>query len=203
MTRRNLAYATAGVAGVLAVAAVVASALALARGSGEGLTAPARSRAFAWTGSRSIPPSWSWLRLPGSAVRLPLPDGWVPARGDAGTRTAELKRRPGEIVGYLNATPREGAETLANWPAFRPGHNREEGDRDVRLLASARDVRFRAATGSCVLDAYRTISGARYREIACLVAGRSASAVVVGAAPPRLWAAEAPVLERAVAGFET
>lgn len=133
---------------------------------------------------------------------MPLPNGWARARGDAGTRTAELKRPSGEIAGYLNATPREGAETPANWPRFRPEHDRDEGDRDVRLLASGQRLRFRSGTGSCVLDAYRTITGARYREIACIVAGRSASAVVVAAAPPRLWATEAPVLERAIAGFE-
>ena len=105
MTRGNLICATIGVVGVLAAAA-----LGLARGSGKGMTGRGRSHAFAWTGSRAIPSSWSRLRLPRSAVRLPLPDGWAPARGDAGTRTGELERRSGEIVGCLNATPREGAE---------------------------------------------------------------------------------------------
>lgn len=195
-SRRNLTYGTLAVVALLAAAAV-----ALARGAGEESPA-AGSGPFVWVAPRSAPASWSILRLPRFPVRLPLPRGWNRGGGDAGTRTAELEGRSGETVGYLNATPREGAESLANWTRFRPDHNREEGDREVRLLGSARGLRFRGGTGSCVLDDYRTVTGARYREIACLVVGRSASAVVVAAAPPGRWAAEAPVLERAVDGFE-
>ena len=59
---------------------------------------------------------------------------------------------------------------LANWSRFRPEHNRGEGDRDVRLIASSSDLTFRAGRGSCVIDDYTT-SKATYREIACLVSG--------------------------------
>ena len=42
------------------------------------------------------------------------------------------------IRGYLNATPRQGTETLANWPSFRIEHvGDEEHTKDVRLIASA------------------------------------------------------------------
>lgn len=200
MVRRNqVGRATVATVAVVAAAVVVA----VARGGGEDPAVPIRPAAFDWLHPRAIPFSWSALRVPESPAQLPLPTGWKQARGDAGTRTAELEGPSGGIAGYLNATPRQGEETLANWPEFRPDHNRDEGDRDVRLLASAPRLRFRSGTGSCVLDSYLTTAGRRYREIACIVAGRSASTVVVAAAAPRRWATEAPVLERAVAGFET
>jgi hypothetical protein len=106
-------------------------------------------------------------------------------------------------VGYLNATPRQGTETAANWSDFRVGHNRDEGDRDVRLLAAAAGLRFRSGSGSCVIDSYRTETGNPYREIACIVSGRSATTVIVASAPPSRWAEEAPMIERAINGFTT
>jgi hypothetical protein len=48
-----------------------------------------------------------------------------------------------------------------------------------------------------------TTSGHRYREIACIVAGRSRTTVIVGAAPPRMWGAERPAIERAIDSFTT
>jgi hypothetical protein len=196
--RNEVGRATLATVVVVAVAAII-----VVRGGGEDQAAPIRPAVFAWLHPRVIPSSWSVLRVPESPAQLPLPTGWKQAHGDAGTRTAELEGPSGEIAGYLNATPRQGEETPASWPEFRPDHNRDEGDRDVRLLASAPALRFRGGTGSCVLDSYLTTAGRRYREIACIVAGRSASTVVVAAAPPGRWATEAPVLERAVAGFET
>jgi hypothetical protein len=196
--RKTIAMATA-----VAFLALVAVAVA-ARG-GRGPRPPARSdgAAFAWLHPGVVPAGWTARRLPGSPARLPAPPGWRPAAGDPGTGTMMSRGPSGRIVGYLNATPRQGAETAANWSAFRVAHNREEGDRDVRLLASAADLRFRSATGSCVIDSYLTTSGKRFREIACIVSGRSATTVIVAAAPPSHWAIEAPVLERAVSSFTT
>lgn len=128
------------------------------------------------------------------------PPGWRLARGDRGTATAVLTG-PGEaIAGYLNLTPRQGAETLANWPEFRLEHNRMEGDRDLQRLSSATNLVFPTGRGSCVEDSYTTRSGARYTEIACLISGRRSGVVVVGAAPPALWPRERGDLARAVAG---
>ena len=104
------------------------------------------------------------------------------------------------LTRYLNATPKQGAETLANWSRFRPEHNRGEGNRHVRLEASADDLRFRSGRGSCVVDSYTT-SKAAYREIACLVADPTASAVVVAAAQVGLWEDQAATLQRAVSSF--
>jgi hypothetical protein len=121
---------------------------------------------------------------------------------DPGTVSAALLGAHGRIRGYLNATPRQGGETMANWTRFRPAHNREEGDLHVVRQAGARGLAFRRGTGSCVIDRYATVS-ARYREIACLVRGAHASTVVVGAALPREWRALAPQLERAISSFST
>lgn len=190
------------VAGVVAVGVLTATAVGLGSGAG---TAPAyETGAFAWVRPEALAPGWSSLRLPGSPARLPLPPGWRPARGDSGTRTAELTGPATRIRGYLNATPRQGRETLADWASFRVDHNRDEGERDDKLLAAARDLPFAGgATGSCILDSYRTISGHRYRELACIVAGHSATTVIVVAAPPGRWAAERSQLRRAIDGFTT
>jgi hypothetical protein len=114
-----------------------------------------------------------------------------------------LRSASGQIVGYLNATPREGSETTRNWSTFRVEHNREEGDVDVRRLAFGSGLRFRSGVGSCVIDSYATSSGRRYREIACLVAGSSQATVIVAAASPSQWAQLAPLLERAISSFTT
>ena len=158
---------------------------------------------FAWPKPEVAPAGWSSSRLPNSPARLSVPPGWRREHGDAGTRTVVLRTPSGAIAGYLNATPRQGAESPRGWAEFRVAHNGEEGDREVRLLAGATHLRFRSATGSCVLDSYRTESGHRYREMACIVSGRSATTVIVGAAPPALWEAEAPTIEQAINSFTT
>ncbi|HKZ14824.1 MAG TPA: hypothetical protein VJL81_13360 [Solirubrobacterales bacterium] len=183
----------------LAIAAFVVA----SRGGSDAAVATTRGGAFAWLRPTAVPASWVTHRLPGSPATLSAPPGWHSAPGDPGTRTMVSRSPSGQIVGYLNATPRQGSETLANWSDFRVDHNRDEGDREVRRLASASGLRFRSATGSCVLDSYATSSGHRYREIACLVSGPTASTVIVAAAPPGSWADEAPRLERAVTDFTT
>jgi hypothetical protein len=193
------------IAGLLLAALTAVGAVALANASGGGGSAPVvlRAEALAWVRPTQAPASWSSLRLPGSPAVLPVPPGWHAAHGDPGTRTAELTGPDGEIDGYLNATPQQGEESLANWGEFRVEHNRDEEDRDVQLLASAGGLEFPTGTGSCVLDSYLTSSDHRYREIACIVAGPQASTVIVGAAPPERWAAEQNVLRRAITSFTT
>jgi hypothetical protein len=161
-----------------------------------------RPSPFAWLRPAPPPAGWHVLRLPSGAAAIAVPPGWRAIRTDPGTVSAALLGPRGRIRGYLNATPRSGAETLANWTRFRPDHNRDEGDRAVVTDAAAAHVRFPAATGTCVMDHYATVS-ARYREIACLVRGARASTVVVAAALPRDWPALAPELRRAVASFRT
>ena len=164
-------------------------------GSGRGRA----SGPFAWLRPASPPTGWNVARTRGGAV-LAYPPGWTPIRTDPGTASAALLGGGGRIDGYLNATPRQGTETLADWSRFRPQHNQGEGDRSVSLVATTTDGRFRSGRGACVIDTYTT-SKARYREIACLVSGPGSSAVVVAAAPTALWDQQAATLQRAVSNF--
>jgi hypothetical protein len=67
------------------------------------------------------------------------------------------------------------------------GHGVELGADCVSVRGAASVLRFRSGPGSCVIDQYRT-SARSYREIACLVTGRSraGATVVVPAATPAL-----------------
>ncbi len=197
------------------VAAAILATLALAvAGCGGGyagspssttsaLRAAGRSQAFAWLRPSLPPPAWHMGRLPGGAARLAYPHYWRSIRTDPGTFSAAVRAPTGEILGYLNATPRQGTETLSNWGSFRLDHNRDEGDVDVKSVAYAPSLRFRSGHGSCVIDTYTTSSGRTYREVACIVAGARATTVVVGAAPPAQWPRQGPALERAISTFLT
>jgi hypothetical protein len=159
-------------------------------------------RGFSWLRPLRAPSGWHVARLQSGPAALAYPPGWRTIRSDPGSASAAVTDRRGTIVSYLNATPRSGAETLANWTRFRPNHVAEEGAHDVRLLAAATGLSFRKGVGSCVLDSYST-SRARYEEIACLVRGSHASTVIVGAAEPGAWSARAPAIKRAIASFAT
>jgi hypothetical protein len=162
----------------------------------------ARSRAsgpFAWLKPASPPSGWNVARTQAGAM-LAYPPGWTPIKTDPGTASVALLGGGGQIDGYLNTTPRQGNETLADWSRFRPQHNQGEGDRGVRLVAATTAGRFRSGRGACLIDTYTT-SKASYREIACLVSGQGSSAVVVAAAPTVLWDRRAATLQRAVSSF--
>lgn len=161
---------------------------------------PSGSTAFAWLTPRAAPPGWSRARIRHGAV-LYVPPGWGHEHGDPGTATAVLTDAHGHVRGYLNATPRQGNESLASWDSFRVHHNAEEGDREVRTEAEATDLPFPSGRGSCVKDRYRTISNAQYIELACLVSGTKTSAVIVAAATPESFSELAPELQRAVSSF--
>ena len=191
MSRTRACVALAG----LAVGALLIVALASCGGSGRGRV----SGPFGWLRPESPPTGWRVARTRSRAM-LAYPPGWTLIKTDPGTTSVALLDGGERIEGYLNATPRQGTETLADWSRFRPQHNQDEGDRGVRLLAATTDGRFRSGRGACVSDTYTT-SKARYREIACLVSGPSSSAVVVGAAPNTLWDQQAATLERAVSSF--
>jgi hypothetical protein len=181
---------------------LIAAATALTLGvTGCGGGQPSRRSAgpFAWLRPAPPPADWKVARIPAGST-LPYPPGWKPIQTDPGTATVALLGSGGRINGYLNATPKQGAETLANWRHFRVDHNRGEGSRNERLVASAENLRFRSGRGSCVIDNYTTTK-ADYREIACFVAGPSSSAVVVAAAPAERWRDQAATLQRAVSSF--
>jgi hypothetical protein len=200
-SRRLLLWA----AGLL-LAAVLGIASCGGGGSGSnaagGGAAPRSAGAFAWLSPSAPPAGWALARLPSGRAALAYPPGWRSIESDPGTVSAALRDADGRIRGYLNATPQQGEETLANWARFRTHHNGEEGDMNVVTDAAARGLRFRTGSGSCVIDHYATVS-ARYREIACLVHGSRASTVVVGAAVPHAWPQLAPQIERAISTFAT
>jgi hypothetical protein len=203
MTTRRNALALVIPVALISLLTIVAVAVAAGGGSRSKSRVARRTAAFAWLHPAVVPANWTTVRLPGSDAGLSAPSSWEPARSDPGTKTLVMRGPSGGIVGYLNATPRQGDENAADWAGFRVAHNRGEGDREERRLASARDLPFRSATGSCVIDSYLTSSGNRYREIACLVAGRSSTTVIVAAAPPSRWHSEGPLLQRAVSAFTT
>jgi hypothetical protein len=182
----------------LVLAAALSGALLVA-GCG-GSTRPAGQSQFAWLHPSAAPRGWPVGRLPSGTAALAYPSGWRSIRTDPGSFSAALLGPHGRIRGYLNATPKNGPETLANWSRFRVAHNADEGDRQVVRESSASGLRFRSGPGSCVVDRYATVI-TRYREIACIVRGAHATTVVVAAAQPADWARLAPQLRRAVASF--
>jgi hypothetical protein len=184
--------------GVVAVA--LAAVLVIVTLSGGIASSHGRaSGPFAWLKPDSPPTGWKIAQIHSGAA-LAYPPDWRPIRSDPGTASFALVRNGERIDGFLNATPKQGTETLADWSRFRPSHNRGEGDRRVRVLAAAPNEHFRSGRGACVIDTYST-SKASYREIACLVSGPRSSAVVVAAAPTAMWARRAGTLERAVSSF--
>jgi hypothetical protein len=161
---------------------------------------PGNPPAFAWLHPAPAPAGWSTARLLGTTA-LAYPSSWQRVHSDPGTASAALVQPHTDlVVEYLNATPQQGAETLQNWAHFRPDHNQDEGDRHEQILASAKGLRFRNGTGSCVIDRYRT-SRTSYQEIACIVRGSHGTSVVVASALAPRWQQDAPVLERAVSAF--
>jgi hypothetical protein len=179
---------------------VVGVALLAVSLSGCGASDPGRaSGPFAWLKPTAVPAGWTIVHT-GSGATIGHPPGWTPIKTDPGTASAARLGKGDRIDGYLNATPRQGTETLADWSRFRSRHNQEEGDRSVRVIATTASGRFRSGPGACVIDTYST-SKASYHEIACLVSGPRSGAVVVAAAPTARWAQQAPTLERAVSSF--
>jgi hypothetical protein len=158
--------------------------------------------AFLWLSPAGAPAGWSNKTIPTGAT-LAYPPHWRPLRSDPGTASAALLGVHGAYLGYLNATPRQGDETLANWARFRVAHNKDEGDSHIQTIAAGTNLRFRNGHGSCVQDSYATQTGAHYVEIACIVAGKRATTVIVGAAPPDVWRLVSPLIQRSISAFES
>ena len=184
MSRAPERVLLAVVAGTIIVA--VLAAVAVASGSGSG-------------GSAS-PTLWRHATISSGDATLAYPSGWKAIPGDTGTVSFATRDRVGRYLGYLNVTPRQGAEQLAGWAAFRAGRNAAEGDKQVQILNSAENLKFANARGSCVTDDYLSkVGGNPYRELACIVAGRHGTDVFVGAALSREWAGLGPIVMRSAA----
>ncbi|MGN6167067.1 MAG: hypothetical protein ACTHQQ_02715 [Solirubrobacteraceae bacterium] len=157
---------------------------------------------FAWLRPLPAPAGWQHATTASSQATLFYPPGWRRVSGDRGTVSRALRDRRGRYIGYVNVTPRQGAEQPHRWAAFRTGHNRDEGDKQVREVAAAEDLHFRNASGSCVIDDYLSKVGSNpYREIACLITGHRHADVFIGAALRPHWRALSGTLERAASAF--
>ena len=167
-----------------------------------GATTRAAGHAFRWLEPAPAPSGWPTTTIPTGAT-MAYPPGWRRLKSDPGTASATLRNVHGAFLGYLNATPRQGDETLADWAHFRVAHNEEEGDSNIHAMAASTNLRFRNGHGACVQDSYATKTGAHYIEIACLVAGQRATTVIVGAAPPDQWRPVSPLIQRSISAFET
>jgi hypothetical protein len=186
-------YALAVVAAAAAIAVTVV-AFALPGSSPRG--------AFPVLHAAAAPAGWRHLGLPNGAAVLSYPPSLRPVAGDKDAVSAARLSRAGAFQLYLNATPRQGAERLRNWAAFRLRLLRSDDAVSAREVAAAQGLRFRGGTGSCVIDGYVTRIGAHhYDEIACLVQGRTSASVIVGAAPAAAWTRARPLLLRAVAAY--
>ena len=190
---RRSGYVLAARAAIAATVTVVALALP---GHPTGHAFPALDPAAA-------PAGWPRAALPGGTAVLSYPPSLHPLTGDKGTVSAARLGPGGTFQLYLNATPRQGAEILARWAAFRLKFLRADNAASARLDAAAQGVRFRGGTGSCVIDDYLTKIGAHhFEEIACLVQGRTSASVIVAAAPAASWAEVRPLLFQAVAAYQ-
>ena len=148
---------------------------------------------FTWLRPAAVPAHWKIGRLPSRTADLAYSPGWRSIRTDPGTFSAALLGAHDRIRGYLNATPRSGAETLANWSSFRPAHNGEEGGRNVLSEASASGLRFRSGTGRS------SSTGTRPRPTRAIERSPASSAARVG--PP--WSLPPPAPPTGRAGAAT
>jgi hypothetical protein len=152
---------------------------------------------FAGVRAGAAPSSWPRAHIPGGAA-MAYPPGWKRIESDSRAASAALFGPRRRFLGYLNLTPQQSNETLADWPRFRIAHNADDEDHDVRTLAVSGTVTFRDGRGRCVEDSYVTSTNAHYTELACLVRGARSGVVALGAAPPGQWTRLEPTLARAI-----
>ncbi len=194
MTARITRRSALGIAAVIVAAvAVVAAVLAAAFRGGS---------PFPQFVPQAAPPAWQQVMLPNGSAVLSYPPALHRVLSDKDAASVARLSPAGAYLLYLNITPRQGDETLRNWPTFRVNLLREDDASSAHEVSAAQGVRFRGGTGSCVMDDYVTrIGGHHYEEIACLVQGRTGASVIVAAALASQWAAARPLLEQAVAAY--
>jgi hypothetical protein len=177
----------------------VAALVALAAGTASLASA---SGPFAWLVPAAAPPAWKQMTLATGTAVLSVPPSLRRVESDA-TSVSAAHVVNGQYLAYLNATPQQGAETLAGWPRFRVSHLRDESAASVRTIAASTNLPFLGARGSCLIDVYVTkVAHHRFQELACFVKGATSASVIVAAAPASRWARVAALLERAVAAYE-
>jgi hypothetical protein len=160
-------------------------------------------RTFAWFRPGSPPAAWLRAHLPGQRATLSYPNSLRPVHGDHGTVTVGRDSRSGAVLVYLNVTPRQGDETLRNWPSFRLDHLRGDGETAVHVDGVSPALAFRGGRGRCVIDNYITkIHSNHYQEIACFVQGAHAASVLVAATSTGTWRVYRPLLDQVVSTYQ-
>jgi hypothetical protein len=156
---------------------------------------------FRWFKATPPPGTWKVRALPSGNGFLFSPRAYSREHDPDGVSLA-VRNRHGTIVDYLDATPKQGPESLSDWPTYRLHIVGEESDL-LREDAHAFGLHFAGGRGSCVIDDYRSrVVVHHYREIACFVQGRTSASVVIAAALASNWAQAAPTLERAVEAYQ-
>jgi hypothetical protein len=188
--------------GRLILAAIGATAAIVVTVTAFAVSGRSPGHAFPQLHPAAAPANWRHLTLPNGTAVLSYPSSLRPISGDKAAVSAARLSPHGAFQLYLNATPRQGGEQLAHWPAFRLHLLRADTAAAARRIASAQGVQFRGGTGSCVIDRYVTrIGGHHFQEIACLVVGRTSASVIVAAAPAAAWTQARPLLLQAVAAY--
>ena len=173
-----------------------------ASGAGQPSTRPREPAGFGWFGARSTPGGWQRVSLPNGTGVLSYPRSMHALISDQGTVSEGLTTKSGTLLVYLNVTPKQGHETLRDWPGFRVGHLLDDDASGARITGHATGLAFHGGQGSCVLDAYTTKAHANhYREIACFVQGSRGASVLVAATPAADWGTYADLLEEAVNAY--
>jgi hypothetical protein len=186
-----VAFGVASVAAVAAIAVWVPGAASSRPAAAALVPAPAPA-----------PSGWQHLTLPNGTAVLSYPPSMHRVAGDSDAVSAARLGADGAFLLYLNATPRQGGETLRNWSSYRLRLLQGDDASRATLDAAAVGQPFRGGTGSCVIDHYVTrVDAHRYTELACLVQGRTGASVIVAAAPTALWPSAKAVLARAVSAY--
>ena len=199
--------------GGAAAAAALTAALSLAlfgcassqsQSAGSDGAAPAPASAgFGWFHPGPAPGAWLRASLTGQSATLSYPGSLRPEHGDPGTVTVGSTAKSGQVLVYLNVTPKQGGETLHNWPDFRMEHLREDGQSAVHLDGVSGPLNFRGGHGRCVMDNYTTDTHHNhYNEIACIVQGAHATSVLVAATSTAAWQAHRALLEKVVSSYQ-
>ncbi|HEV2244981.1 MAG TPA: hypothetical protein VGR98_28355, partial [Streptosporangiaceae bacterium] len=102
------------------------------------------------------PPGWHHLTLPNGTAVLFYPPTMHRVSGDSDAVSAARLGPDGQYLLYLNATPRQGQESLRNWASYRLRFLRSDDASRASLDAAAGNQAFRGGTGSCVIDHYVT-----------------------------------------------
>ena len=191
------------VAAAVSVAVAGCQSSASATGDGNGKSTDGAVSPVHVLAAKPAPAGWHQVSLSGGGAVLAYPPAMRPVSGDRGTASAAQVSSSGKYLMYLNATPKQGAETLRDWPEFRLEHLTDDDASTARQLAASHGVRFLGGTGTCVIDAYVTkIKAHHFTELACFVQGRTSSSVIIAAAPTASWATASGVLMRAVAAYQ-